>query len=64
MLAELITGIKVLSQAIGVDSKGSNALGKRKKDKLVLDLLTIYFCLLRVVRNGRELLAITGKKIG
>ena len=62
MFAELITGVKVLGQAIGLASKGSSAHGKRKKDKLVLDLLMVYFCLLRVVRNGRELLAITGKK--
>ncbi len=58
--------IQYLKTAVDILLKGLNlhldVISKRNRNKLLLDLLTFYHCLSRLVENGDDLLSLTAKK--
>ncbi len=59
MLQEVKTLVDVVNSAL--DLRATAARRKRKREFL-LDLLTFYFCLNRLIENGHELLSVVGRE--
>lgn len=59
MFRDIKTGVDILQKALDLRSE---IIRRKRKRRLLLDLLTFYFCLYRVVETGRELLSIAGEE--
>ena len=59
MLQYLKTAVDILLQGLNLHL---DVVKKRSRNKLLLDLLTFYHCLSRIVDNGADLLSLTSKK--
>ncbi|HEX8143888.1 MAG TPA: hypothetical protein VF553_14915 [Pyrinomonadaceae bacterium] len=59
MFQELKTGVDILQSALDLRS---NFIKRKRRRELLFDLLTFYFCLSRLIQNGRELLSVAGRE--
>jgi hypothetical protein len=59
MFRELKTGVDILQQALDLRAA---VIRRKRRRELLLDLLTFYYCLIRLVKNGRELLSLAGEE--
>ncbi len=59
MFKELKSGVDILHSALEIRSK---IIKRKQKRQLRNDLLVFYFCLSRLIKNGRELLSVAGRE--
>lgn len=59
MFQELKTAVDIVNSALDLRSK---IVRRKRKRELLLDLLTFYFCLNRLIENGYELLSVAGRE--